>query len=401
MLDAVMIKFNEAVWHDQPYVHPQRGFEMARDFYNREKEKTRLESLLKARSRNPAIIVGERRSGKTSLLKLLNDHLSSDESHHFVPILIPWQGVQSRDELAEEILSGLRRQIGKKFPAIELPSLDRRTPATNTEFIEALDQLLTPLVGSTAIICIDELDSILVEAPSDERERIGGLVGTLVERVDLTIGLLLTMARPPNALPDTRLAKLIAKSEIVPLHPFSEDSFHEMIDGLTSGAVRLSLEDRKLLFDLAGGWPYFGKLLLVALAEIDYDQHWLTRALPIAMKHPNLEDMLRNIYFEHFDDHEKAVALLLAANHGRVGAEKIAASGTALKAAIMRLSERDFVTIEDSGSYRFRIGFLAEWFPKWPLFETELERRLRRLDDPWAGSRPTVVTDEDVNRFRL
>jgi len=406
MFDPTTIKFGEPVWHDEPYTHPLLRKEVSRDFYDREIEKSRVEMVLRSVSRKPALIIGERRSGKTSLLRLLADKLDNDPSERFISVLIPWQGIQSRDVLAKEILQGIRARIDKKRQDSEQPASFKHDLNTTGEFIATLRQLLTLISDKTVIICIDEFDSIVEDATPDEQDKIFGLAHALIEITDLPVNLLLTMARIPN-IPETRSSPIIAKSEQIHLHPFSSDEFNKMTEGLLGESIRdLTPEDLRRLFELSGGWPYFAKLLLIYLAELPPEKATLDQALELAVDNSSVEQALSNIYTTHFDDSEKAIVLLLVKRNGRVSAEEMAAVDTSLKAAADQLTKRGFVLKNKDGSYSFRIGFLKNWFQNWVKYDLEVERhlteilqRLERLRDPWAGSKPAIVTDKDLERY--
>jgi hypothetical protein len=403
MFDPTIIKFGEPVWHDESYTHPQLRRQFPKDFYGREIEKSRLEMILRSVSRKPAIIIGERRSGKTSLLRLIAEKLANDPSRGFISVLIPWQGIQSRDMLAKEILQGVHAWIGKQRQDSEQPASFKRDLNTTGEFIATLRQLLMPISDKTVIICIDEFDSIVEDATPDEQDKIFGLAHALIEITDLPISLFLTMARIPN-IPETRSSPVIAKSEQIFLHPFSLDEFNNMIEGLLGESIRnLPSEDLKRLFELSGGWPYFAKLLLKCLAELPPEEATLDQAVTHAVNNSNVEQALSDIYTMHFDDSEKTMVLLLAERNGRVGAEEMMAVDTSLKVAADQLTKRGFVLKDKNGSYSFRIGFLKDWFRNWVKYKLEVERHLteilqclERLNDPWAYSEPTVVYDNEL-----
>lgn len=407
MSNSMMIKFNEAVWHDQPYLHPQLATLVEKDFYDRDEQKEKAEAILRSESRKPVIVVGERRAGKTSMLKLLSYRLANDPSTQFVPVLIPWQGIRSRDELAEEILQGICSGLDIELPDANQPhGASTQRDSTATEFIKTMRQLLAPISNKTIVICIDEFDSIVEEAAQTEKSRILGLANTLVEITDLPIRLLLTMSRLLD-VPEARSSPLIAKSEQIHLRPFSKADLDEMAKGLLGQEI--SPQDLQRLFELSGGWPYFAKLLLIYLAELTPNETWIDRALERAIAHAGVELTLENIYTKHFDDGEKALILLLAKRGSSISMEEMSVVGVSLRTAAAELVRRDFVSKDDRDiGYHLCVGFLTKWFPKWVRFEEEVENRLKdilqrieRLSDPWVGSTPIVVADDDLERYGL
>jgi hypothetical protein len=390
MVDVNTIKFGEYVWHDQPYLHPQLQQQVERDFFDRTLEKKRAEDSLRASTRKPVIIRGERRSGKTSLLRLLEHHLANDPAGLFVPVLIPWQGIGSRDELFEEIRQGIVFELDQDLPD-ETPG-DGQTPYSMTvvRYIETLRRLLAPVSAKTVVICIDEIDSIIEEAADfQEKNKILGLMTALAEASDLPIKLLLTLSRFPD-LPRVRSSPLVTRAELINLPPFEKQDLDEMARRLSGSQAGLSEEDLQFIFYLSGGWPYFAKLLLVCLLEQAPGAHRQTQALARALAYPVLKETLEHIYDKHFDDAEKAMVLLCATDQGQVKAEKMEVLSDPLKAAAKRLADRHFLTEGADGSFSFMIGFLSGWFPAWNRFEaevysrlTETLRGLERLEDPY------------------
>ena len=114
------IKFNEFVWHDKPYYHPQLRTQVPKDFYDRTGEKAVAERILRSlESRRAIIVVGERRAGKTLFLRLMADRLKRDPSGQFLPIIVPWHGIHSCIELFCEMVQGLCFDLNLEMPMLE------------------------------------------------------------------------------------------------------------------------------------------------------------------------------------------------------------------------------------------------------------------------------------------
>jgi AAA-like domain len=407
MVVPIKVKFNEAVWHDKPYCHPQMEIQVERDFYDRDEKKARAETILRSPDGKPVFILGERRSGKTSMLKLLADHLSNDPSGQFVPIPIPWQGIRSHNELAEEIIQGICLGLDKELPnTLQLPRSSHQQDSTTIgEFIKVIRQLLTPVSSKIVVISIDEFDSILEEVAPTEKYEILRLTLTLAEMNDLPIRLLLTLSRIPEE--GSYSQQLFSKSQPISLDPFMKEDLDDMVKGILGQPDYVSTQDLQRLFDLSGGWPYFAKLLLECLLNQQPDTRSLDLASEQAIKHTLVEQALNHIYMWHLSDSEKAMMLLLAKQGGHISAEEMSVVGVSLRTGIAELVRRGYVVKDDNdGSYRFRIGFLKEWFPRWVKFDEEVEKRLKelllrieRLRDPWAGSIPITVANEDLDQY--
>jgi hypothetical protein len=377
MFDSVAIKFGEPVWYDHPYLHPLLQTEVERDFYGFAATRNRLQELLTDGTTDPVIIYGERRSGKTSMLKLLDEQLTSDPARRAISILIPWEGIQSRYELAKTILQQAHHRISKCAPNTCASATDYEiAAATDSGFVTALREMSRCVPGKMFALCIDEFDSIIKRSPSDGKKRILSLADSLVTSRDLPVKLLMTITHTPT-ISEVQTSPLFARSHRLRLHPFTSEELEEMVHGIMgSEAQKLVPRDQQNLYQLSGGWPYFAKLLLLYMSEIDPGPQWLDHALDQAVNHWGTEQTLNNIYECHLNDDEKAFLLLLAQHEGSIDAQTFAALGEPLRDAANALTVRDFVIRHPDGGYGFRIGFLNEWFNNWGRYEQEVERCL-------------------------
>ncbi len=373
--DSIAVKFNAYVWHDQPYLHPQLHTETAQDFFDRTDIKRLLLRQIMDNGRRLAIIQGERRAGKTSMLRLLANRLELDSVGQFVSIMIPWQSVQTADDLAEEMLQGAAFEL--KTAALEKDSL-----AT------ALRALLNDNPGKTAVICLDEFDSILEQATAGEQIKILNLINNLLQTPDLPLVFLLTLVRMPQ-LPSA--AVLQAHGVTAALSPFDQNDLEEMSRALMNDyANQLTAIDWHRLHTLSGGWPYFAKLLLVSMAETDFGPRWIEMAARDALQRPLLEQTMIHIYGRHFDKHEKASVLWLAQFKTGQPIAALTAAPLDIQTAVKSLIRRGYLHINQQDQRcQFRIGLLAYWFPRWPKFDEESRKYGLEKSRPLASSRKT------------
>jgi hypothetical protein len=380
------IKPNEHVWHDEPYYHPQLRIQVPKDFYDRTDEKAVAERILRSLgNRRAVILVGERRGGKTSLLRLTADHLKHDPSGQLVPIIVPWDGILSCTELFREMTQGLCFELNLEMPPLD-QSLDilSQSDVTTTELVAKVCDLLRSVQDKTVVFCIDELDSIIEkrQTPQEEKRKILGLISSLIEASDLPIKMLLTMAHDPGKLESTRTSGLVAISQRIRLRPFTRNDLDEMIIDLTRSDMLLSSDDMDRLFELTGGWPYFAKLLLSNLSNQAGRRIDLARALEESLDNLAAQRALENIFDWHFDRAEKTLMLLLASHNGYITREEITAAGGRLELGDMlneaahELVDRGYVMVSSDDGYCFRIGYLKEWFPRWARFVGEIETYL-------------------------
>ena len=146
-------------------VFPSRVSER-RDFYDRSAAIDAVSPLLLNQSYlGLVILLGERRSGKTSLLRFLIDSLEMDKTKTFVPVLLSWDGVATADELIRSMLSAVRNYLAKEIEGTN--ALGTLPPALDTsvqDAIEALRTLLALVPGRKLVLGIDEFDTILDSA---------------------------------------------------------------------------------------------------------------------------------------------------------------------------------------------------------------------------------------------
>lgn len=369
MTRVMQIKFNEPVWHDAPYLHPQLRTKVIQDFFDRSEIKTKLRTCLVEGNSRLTIIQGERRSGKTSLLRLLEHDLKIKSTSRSLPLWLPWQGVVSRDSLVNELLESCAFELD-----VDLPFFVPEGSVSDSILISALRQLATD-AEKTIVVFIDEFDSIIEQSPPAEGVRILQLITNLITAADLQFNLVMTIVK----VPEIDSALTIHQNEIWTLSPFQLQDLEEMVNALLplpKGKPETNLISD--LYDLSGGWPYFAKLLLMCLAEQEEAPFDLKSALSTALEHPLLERALDHIYTKHFSWAEQYVVLALAMNNNPMSVEKILTLKDDLEIAVVTLVQRHFLERLPNGEIRFRIGLLNYWFPQWIRYQEELENHIGR-----------------------
>lgn len=401
MFDRTRIKFGESVWHDQDYLDSMSERKRHRDFYDRREASDEAYLALSGYASKAVILMGGRRSGKTSQIKYLKARFSSDALGRFGFVEIPWSGIRDRGELAREILQGVRAyiglELGLKAVLANIPVAD---PATLGAFLEALHVLLALISDRRLILAIDEFDSILVASTratgsTEEANRIVGLAHALVEDSSSNVRLLFSMAAIPDKLPDIRQSSLIIESTLIPLHPFPKPDMDTMVLDIVRDEHPMTDTDLDVIYELSGGWPYYAKLLLECMADVAPSPDQMQLAVQTAVRHEGATHTIADIYDIHLNDDQKKLVLLLATHNGQMTGPEMAVAGTAIHAAAMQLAGKDVVQTEPDGGCRFRIAFLAPWFPHWLRYELEVERRisdlllrLERNGDHFLGDAP-------------
>lgn len=379
MTQVMQIKFNEPVWHDTPYLHPQLRTETIEDFFDRIELKDQLRTRLSKEDACLTLIQGERRSGKTSLLRLLEHDLKNNP--HFLPLCLPWQGITSRDSLVNELLESCAFELDVDIPFFPEGSV------SDEVFLSALGQL-TRKSDKAIIVFVDEFDSIIEQSLPMEGAKILKLINTFITDTNLPFSLVMTLVKKP----DLGEGKAFAQHDMWSLLPFPIEDISLMFSTL----LALSDQDPKInlipeIYQLSGGWPYFAKLLMLCLAEQKKDSWDLTSAATAAVNHPLLERAIDHIYSKHFTWQEQSVMLMLALDKGTLSAEAVLAGGVEMETAVSRLIQRNYLKKHANGDIRFRIGLLNYWFPQWIRFHEEVEAHrggAKKMMPDFSESRP-------------
>lgn len=374
VFDPTPIKLNQFVYRDGPYRHPQLGIEVGREFFDRHAERDQALGVLSSPGdRRPVVIVGERRMGKTSLLRHLIERLKALPA--VVPVQLPIGGsLHSADDLFGEICDHLSAALELDPDALP-ETVEGLAPA---EQLQVLARLCTAAGGKTAVLCLDEVDACLEhqETPDAERYKIAALLNALAQEDGLPIRLLCTMIRLPSGLPPAALATFFARAVLIRLAPFSPEDLSEMLAELAQAhlGLRLTPDDLAILYEQSGGWPFFAKVGLVCLGEAEPGPEQMARALAAAARHPAVNEAMEHIFRHYFDRDEKALVIALARAAGsRLEGGQVERLGPAFTAVARRLVARDFLQVDAAGRYSFRVGLLAPWFRQWGKFEEMAE----------------------------
>jgi hypothetical protein len=390
-IDLSQFNLGNAVFHDQPY--SMRGFsaKIDRDFFDRRKVKEKVFSLLQSQvSNKPVVIIGERRSGKTSLLKLISYNLTNDL--HKITVSLPYTSIYSSGDLIKEFLGGLYIQIDTLLPEDKDFRLVINNVGTTAEFLIVLQDLCKNLEGKTIILLIDELDSILVDnCVGEEKGKVLGIINALVEASYLPLKLVLTTTIHPDKWPALAHSSLVYHYELIQLHPFSAPDLQEMstsLCGLLHEKIVLQEEDQDRLYELSGGWPYFAKMVLSYLVQFPRpgqdNQAWFKVAVEKALQDSRLSVALNQIYDRTLDDSERVILVFL--QKGPISVSEANTLVSKFQEALQRLVERDYIENKND-CYCYRSGLVQAWFRQWIRLDEQIQYFLKgnalpQLDRP-------------------
>lgn len=410
LINQLAVRFDEAGEHDELGTY-------VKDFYDRVETKGQIISHLRSPNRAPVVLIGARRSGKTSVLRLISDRLSYF-SEGFASVLLLHQEINSRNRLAENILGSVRSEVIRLNPRARFDFDARARLTVTTRFLDELGFLLKQIPGRTLVICIDEIDSIAKAAASnpagraaDEPAAAGSDFGSeVIELVRalmdsaLNVRLLVSMSRIDYS--KSYLADFCARAQLIYLPAFEAEDCLELAGDLLGQSFGASGAELERLCQLSGGWPYFIKLILSHVKETPPDPGWLDKALDRAVESEGAGLSIREMYKKDFDRSDKTVVLLLTKHDRPVTRADVEAANPSLQKAeieksLRNLSDRNFIVGAGDG-YGFRPGFLKHWFKSWS--EVDEEMALHLNPEPWRGpdgEGGVFVTDEDLKDWDI
>jgi len=383
--DYLRVKFGEEVWHDKP------GEDWERDFFDRIESYQKALAILRSPDTRRAVwLVGERRAGKTSLLKLL---LSKCQKEGAIAIEVPWQLIHSSADFYQEFLHKLEQENNTQQRAVDV---------SEESFWRVLEGSLKARGWSRLVIGVDELDSILLEQV-DERSR-KEILGVLMRLVTETPNAKVIVAsiRPADRIEQLRASPLVSRSEEIFLTPFDAQDLQEMLQVLAPG---LTQEEIEQIIYRSGGWPYCAKAILYHLLQIPADTpSRLERASSQAVE--AIHSTCVHLYRHHWDKNEKQ-ALWLLMNKDRMESEEFQVLDAPLRSAFQGLVRRGYL-IEEGGTYRFRVTLIAAWLKGWTQRDVEedelqIPSLLRKIDRTtiWSsepGEQSMRVTREELRQ---
>jgi hypothetical protein len=363
------IKLGAVVWHDAPWIAPD-GTEQPQDFFGRQSEKQRIiDNLRDPNRREPVVVQGERRMGKTSMLKLISEELAhspSDPREAEVAVLRLPDGcfISSAPDLFKYIAASYLEKYQELTGDIPNdPTLDHQG---SEGLAAAIIQLMRryPL-GKRLIATIDELDQCLDVAgvPDDEKSSISAWIKLLAD-IDPPIRFFFTMVRQWQSLSDSNIRLLVDTAAQVELQPLAEDdgAFSEMTRALVAESLREKIDDALVeeLYRESGGWPFFAKAILWHLAEYEN-----LKGLPAAVQNAARLEVgspvsraLEHIFKYWFNAAEQQVILHLACSpSGLPLPDSPDADGAA-----ENLVTRGYLKRIGVEGYCFRPELIARWF---------------------------------------
>ncbi|WZI66952.1 MAG: AAA family ATPase [Gloeotrichia echinulata CP02] len=238
-----------------------------------------IEQLLLDHRRPPLLLYGQRRMGKTSLLKNLPRLLPNN----IIPLFVDLQGAASSAANHAGFLYNIARGMVKsaKEQGLILPPLTREVLATDpfTCFDEWLDQVELLLENNTALLALDEfevLESAITKGRFDEQDVLGILRHLIQHRPRFK----LLLAGSHTLEEYQRWASYLINVQVVHISYLTRDEARQLIEHpVTDFALRYQPEAVERVLQLTRCHPFLVQLLCAELVALKNEQEPSKRRL--------------------------------------------------------------------------------------------------------------------------
>jgi len=230
-------------------------------FYGRKEELRQIVNRLRSSAHESTSVVGERRIGKTSLLKHFDTPEVAKElgmpPEEFCMIYIDFQGLTdiTPQRFWQRVLHKMERSIC--VPDL-IPEIKQVGELGDFDLFD-LEDLFTMITdsGLTVVLFLDEFEYV-TQNPNFGTDFFGGLRALAIHQnmplVTATRRELVDLCHSEE-LKGSPFFNIFAN---VVLRPFNRDEVAEMLDGyLSETEISLSTEEKEAIMRLGGGYPFF------------------------------------------------------------------------------------------------------------------------------------------------
>jgi hypothetical protein len=230
-------------------------------FYGRKEDIRQIVNRLRSSAHESTSVVGERRIGKTSLLKYLDNPSVAAElglqPDRYCMIYIDFQGLTdiTPHRFWQRVLHKMERTICVPDLIHEIKQIRERGDFDLFDLEDLFEMITTS--GLTTVLLLDEFEYV-TQNPNFGADFFGGLRALAIHQnlplVTATRRELVDLCHSEE-LKGSPFFNIFAN---VVLRPFNRDEVIEMLDGYLSGTeLSLSTEEKEVILQLGGGYPFF------------------------------------------------------------------------------------------------------------------------------------------------
>ena len=362
---------------DNPYVVGVPLTEEQEIFIGRVDIVARIEQLLLDRRRPPLLLYGQRRMGKTSLLRNLGRLLPRP----IVPLFVDGQRVALAGDYADFLanLAGEMRRSATQQRGLSLPELERAALAASpfTQFnawLDAVEQQLAAQEFDIALLALDEfevLDSSLAKGRFDAEDVLNLLRTIIQHRPQFKV----MLAGSHTLAEFQRWASYLINVQLVKIGYLAETEARQLIERPVKefALAYESVASRRVL-ELTRGHPALVQLLCYELVTLKNEQSTTERRLvrladveqAVARAFESGSFFFADIERNQIDAGERVLLRFIAAQGEGAVVSRAALAGQVeptadLDQMLARLVQRDLLEAVEEG-YRFQVELIRRWF---------------------------------------
>jgi Transcriptional regulatory protein, C terminal/AAA-like domain len=385
--------------------------ETGADLFDREQELRRAQDTLRSSTRRPVVIMGERVMGKTSLLNVVVEWAMNEQQ--LCVLRLPH--VDSRIGFAEEILDGIAGEVATSLHRQGLRDEHGKfLLSTTAEFDRVAAELGTRGQGTCFLLCLEELDSMLVKCRDDaSRNQILDFVVHMVNHTSLPIRFVFTMTKTPEQILRSDASPFMSAARITHLAPWTFEQSRDFATWLFEGDVRFHEEAQEQLFAACGGHPYLTKAVLQTLHELYADEaasaaitlQQMRSAITATVASPELDFTLENIVKVHFSAEELSVLRQISSRPTGYSSAELGALGGSYLDVAHELHRRRYLRSSQADGFVQAFGLLTQWLKGKPWADGSRPAGPAPPADDGdagrAGGVPTLLVNESKKRAFL
>ena len=334
--------------------------ESPEDLFDRRDQLELIRDTVASPARRIAVIMGERVTGKTSLLNVVQAWATT-EPGLAVLRLAP---VTTRSTLIEEILEGMASETDTSLYELGYRDNDGRFTRSTVVGFAGVAAELSARAARIFIVCLDELDSMLVNCPDDRsaNEILDFIM--YVSNASLPIRFVFTLTRATAQIMRADATPFITAARIADLAPWPRKDAREFVESLLSSTFVVDEAAHELLFAEGGGHPYLTKAILQRIVDaaepgvtgsvVSGDQ--VRSGVAAALATPEVHLTLKNILNVHISADELMILMRLAKATGPLGAYEFASA----MPAFTEMCRRHYVR-PTAGGYILAFRLLGRW----------------------------------------
>lgn len=351
-------------------------------FASRDDVVARIEQLLLDPRRPPLLLYGQRRMGKTSLLKNLGRLLRSKMTA--VPMLVDGQALKAGNlsALLAEFSSEMRRSAQEARPII-LPEIDRATLQSSDSpllelkhWFEQIEISLREQGYTIGLLMLDELEFIK-DGEDKGRFKAIDFLDLLRNTIQHRPFFKLLFAASHGLREFDQWASQLINTQVIKISYLTESEARRLIERPEDNfPLHYEPATTQRILDLTRGHPHLVQALCYELVSLKNSQEDLKRR-----RHVSVEDIeaaavkalgSNYFFFSHIEHKEidltgrKLLKFMAAQGEGAVVgldflAQQIANPQEDLVPALDLLGQRDLIEAVNGG-YRFEVEMIRRWF---------------------------------------